>query len=125
MHEQIGEPVNWELSAAVLTTATEISIRDAGGNARTLAADERLTITQLSATFANATPGLTVLFTDANGNAAVNDNERLAVLLPTTQILQVNMPCMHAVGAVGRTPKVLASGLGQVTMAGAGYITKG
>lgn len=120
MHDAIGEPINWEFSSADARTAAAIRIRDAGGVFRTLAATERVTITSLSQ---QATAGAQpiFLFDDANDDGNVGADELLAVW---ANGMAAFAPII-AVATLGKTPKVKATGAGQIYVCGSGYITKG
>lgn len=118
---EVGEPVMFELNSADISgTAAAITLRSRGGSARTLAADESLTILQIWS-HVNATVTVCIMFDDVDGSGAVGAGELIAVWQQT----QNNIPGMRAVCSLGRLPKVKGTGSGQVYVGGHGFITKG
>lgn len=119
-----GETVGIEFTSADASTAAAVTLKDATGATRTLAANEILLIDTLTCGQAAAVLLVTVISdNDADGN--IDAGERLAAFAVG------NGASMFEAGPEGQavkqgfTPKVKASGAGQVDITGSGRIVKG
>lgn len=124
MSECTGEPIQFELSSADVSTAAALTIRRAGSNtAYTLLAGERVVLQTVNF---NVAAGVTVtVFDDADADAAVDAGERLIVVGAGVSNIVFEGVDGGSAGGLGRVPKAKASGAGQVDITGIGAIVKG
>lgn len=121
---EVGEPVRFELSSANITAATPLTLWNAQGVARLLAADERLII--LSGMMSAVSISTLIIFADANNNGVVDAGERLVVAYVAAGgavYFEADNDAMC--GVKGAIPKAKSDVAGQVDITGVGYIIKG
>jgi hypothetical protein len=116
-----GETVSIEFSSADASTAAAVTLKDADGATRTLASNERLLIDTLTASLAAAVLLVTVI-SDNDADGAIDAGERLAAFGANTGNFEAGPEGQP--GKTGITPKVKASGAGQVDITGTGRIIK-
>lgn len=117
-----GEYVGIEFASADATTAAAVTLKDANGATRTLAAHERLLIDTLTCALAAAVLLAEIFNDDGDGN--VEAGERIAAFAPTNAGSFDGGAEGFSCG-VGTTPKVKATVAGTVTLTGTGRIIKG
>ncbi len=127
MHQR-GEPVEFEFSSADASTAAPIVLRNSGGrDSRTLEADERLVIEQVSGYIlqaASAEVDITAVLTaDTDGDGDLDAGDLMAVFGGGALAHDFTPSGMS--GTLGVMPKVLASAAGLIRITGNGYIMKG
>lgn len=127
MGHYVGDPVVFELNTAdAAAAALPISIRNAGGGARTLAADERLIIQTVNVMCATGIAPV-YMFDDVDGDGVLDAGE---LLMPfSTGISMVNIVIVGTDNGIscskGLVPKVKSNSAGQIYLAGTGCIVKG
>lgn len=118
----VGRTIKIQFSSADASTAAPVSLFDDNDVAVTLGANERLIIDTIAANIAAAVT-LVTLFNDDNADAAVGSGERIAPFGANSGFFQGGEE--GYVCPIGRTPKVKASGAGQVDLDGSGRIVIG
>lgn len=118
----IGRSVKLQFTSSDASTAALMTIYDDNNAAVTLGANERLLVDTLTANLASAVLLVTV-FGDDNADASVTAGERIAAFGPGANVFvagEEGYTCK-----VGITPKVKASGAGQVDITGSARIVVG
>lgn len=120
--EQVGRTIRIQFSSADASTAAAVSLYDDNDAAVTLAANERLLIDTIDANVAAAVT-LVTLFSDGNADGTVNVGERIAAFGANSGFFQGGEEgyCLP----IGKTPRVRASGAGQVDLTGSARIVIG
>ena len=123
-----GEPVEFEVNSADASgNAVVLVMRTAGGRSgRTIEADERLVIEQVSgyiiAADAASARITAVIHADTDGDGDLDAGDLMVPFGGGG--FHASFP-QGMSGALGRMPKVLATASGLVRLAGTGYIMKG
>lgn len=115
-----GEPVQIEFSSADASAAAAVSLFNADGAARTLAAHERLLIDSGTVTVVTTTA---TLITDGDGDGAVDAGERIGVFAAGTNPFEFGEEGFAC--PIGKTPKVKGAAAGQIDLVATGRIVKG
>lgn len=114
-----GEAIAVELSSADVTTAAPLAIRqDGAATARSLGPRERVSLTYLVVFVADAAAMVTI-FSDVDGDSSVDALERMVEVGPGTHTISFGA---GIAGAAGIIPRVIASGAGQVSVTGIGFV---
>jgi hypothetical protein len=127
MSEKQGEYVAIEFSSTDATTAAAVTLKDGNGATRTLAADERVLIDSLTgmAVQDDTDPSTDILVTligDYDAGADIDAGERIWAFAGGSVFDGGDEGFSMKTGF---TPKVKASGAGQVSINGVGRIQKG
>lgn len=116
-----GELIEFELSSTDVTTAAALTLRESGATvSRTLGADERLVIHDITIAAATATVLITVI-RDTDEDGDIDAGDRMFAVLPGNTSIDTKI---GAAGAKGVVPKVIASVAGQVSVTGRGVIVQ-
>lgn len=119
-----GETISIEFSSSDATTAAAVTLKKSDGSTRTLAANEILLIDSLTCAQAAAVLLVQVIAdVDADGN--VDAGEQLAAFSVGNDASQFTAEGEGVPVKQGFTPKVKASGAGNVQLAGTGRIIFG
>ena len=118
----VGRTIKIQFSSADASTAAAMSLYDDNDAAVTLASNERILIDTLIGNVAAAVTSATV-FSDDDADAAIDAGERIAVFGPNSGFFQGGAEGYAL--PIGVTPKVKASGAGQVDITGSVRIVIG
>lgn len=116
-----GEPIQFELVSPDVSGGAQLVIREDGAAAaRTLAADERIIIDAFTA-HVEAGVGASPVYIFAGANNSLAAHELMAVLSDGPN----SVSDLNSSGTKGIIPWVLATGGGNMAIAGTGRIVKG